>query len=108
MTPLAQNALDFARECLGWERCDKGCSREWIVRDQESFDYTDLNAVVAAARDWHRRHRLFLSVYSYPEIDGYCVAVFDARFTLDCEHRDLRHALMAACVQASRKLKAGA
>jgi hypothetical protein len=58
-----------------------------------------------AVRGWHREQAIFLSIYCYPEIDAFSVVLFDARFTVDCEQQNLCHALLAACIEANRKMK---
>jgi hypothetical protein len=107
---LSDTAQTFARECLGWEDAipDSQLPEKYIRKASNplaEFAYTDLGAVMEAARCWHRSRMLFLAVYCYPEIDGFSVAVFNARFTVDCENKDLRVALMAGCVTAASRLE---
>lgn len=120
---LAETALAFCRGVRKWEypvnrkfgEQNKdpfgNPSQAWspYIFDYQAkhpaFHYTDLNVVLAASQSWHRKHKLFLSVYSYPEIEGYCVAIFNANFTVEREHSDLCQALMDACLEANRKLK---
>lgn len=136
MTALAQTALDFCRECLGWARpvdrkfaeqnlncTGDGGSKAWTpyIFDYYGklgqFHYTDLNAVMGAVRGW---------VSSYGEEgDGTSVVCVELRVMAvgnyavvsHMEHSTLArtegtadpcHALMAACVEAARKLKAAA
>ena len=118
MTALADVALRFAKECMGWEDARITGGREWVGYNWQIdptepaqsgcalFDYAELNAVMVAAREWHRKHGLFLSIYCYPQIDAFSVVIFDATFTVDCEHQNLCHALMQSCLDANSKLKA--
>lgn len=111
MTALSDVAFRFARECMGWEDAAGTHDINTIyehLRDEPSaaFPFTDLNAVMKAVSRWHRKHKLFLSLYCYPEIEGCSATVFNAIFTVDCEHKDPCHALMQACLSANAKLKA--
>lgn len=110
MTELAEVALKFARECLGWDDATLSptgaeCVFSQRVSITKRLMFADLNSVMEAIRGWHRKHKLFLSVQSYPEHDVFEVQVFDAKVTVDYEYQNLCHALLAACVEASRKLK---
>lgn len=124
---LAQVALGFCQLCLGWERpVDRKYaeqnqdpygkpSKAWLpyvfdfygTRDQ--FHYTDLNAVIAAAREWSDKVEgsLILGYGRYAKGD------WDASLTTSAVgelflNRCPCHALMATCVEAARKLKAAA
>ena len=117
MTALADVALAFARECLGWSSAaivTTVASRNLIADGiGASFDYTDLNAVMEAVRGWCEANRLDCTLRYV------CISeLFEARLvgdglngTMSREHaQSLRtepcHALLAACVEAARKLKA--
>lgn len=110
MTPLQQTALDFCRECLGWEKASifavLGCIGNGKLPGNPSFDYTDLNAVMEAVRGWCVRNKLGFTICC--DESGFEVAVFSAGFEeIDEEatNQNLCHALLAACVAASRNLK---
>lgn len=105
MTPLQQAALDFCREVLGWVHCDKGASREWIVRNQEFFDYTDLSAVMDAARTWCGRSGLILRMELGPERFAVYLDTRKWQHLASSYSPDACHALLAACLEANRKLK---
>jgi hypothetical protein len=107
-TDLAQVALEFARECLGWEKAYHDAFFGRIgegshpLPGTRSLDYTDLNAVISAAQKWCNRTMSGLTLEYMPRQEG---------FGAYCEGNDTWdanpcHALMAACVEASRKLKA--
>ena len=113
---LAQTALDFCRECLGWEDAAASmwgqCSNKMVVAKRgrsvvERLRYTDLNAVMEAVRGWCIRNKLGLTLCC--DQSGFEVIVFSASFDeIDEEatNQNPCHALLAACVEAARKLRA--
>jgi hypothetical protein len=108
MTPLAQTALDFARECLGWEDADipNGATSIFDRHGRGWLKPTDLNAVMEAARGWCDRHDHWVDLHSYWD-EGWMAEVGPSGEDdgEDAVLPDPCHALMAACVGAARKLK---
>lgn len=109
MTDLAQIALEFCRECLGWERAAT-CAPYTVEHADapgESLMHTDLNAVLAAVRQWCDQHDCWVQIQGDYSEAGWlaevCPSLLDdgeSAFSTDpC------HALLAACVEANRKLK---
>lgn len=115
MTALAQSALEFARECLGWKDADTFTigRMQRVVRNLsatsgagEIFNATDLNAVMGAAKVWCGRNQLAFTVCC--DESGFEVVVFSPSLEeIDEEaiSSNFCHALLAACVEAARKLK---
>lgn len=107
MTPLQQTALDFARECLGYDTAKLHPNGDLELsfvppRGFNDFRYTDLNAVMGAVCEWCDRHELNIDMYYVPAPSGMW------HIDVNCdpiESRDPCHALLAACVEANRKLK---
>lgn len=113
MTSLADVAFAFCREVLGWE--DVLALPEDSVMDEAAvivrgntdtaLYYTDLNAVANVVRDWVAEQTLYLDISgSYTDPYRWAVTVN----TVKVVHDDFCHALLAACVEASRKLKGAA
>ena len=116
MTPLAQTALDFCRDCLGWE--DACILEKWpcnVFRDHDrnrvildvNLNADDLNEVVPAASRWCHRSGVTFSLDCKEDV-GYSVTIWgDWDPVVDSNrHSNPCHALLAACVDASRKLRA--
>jgi hypothetical protein len=72
--------------------------------------FTDLNAAMAAARDWCQARDLWINTNWSPETSLWRLELFSPSFRngTTFEYPDLCQALMAACVEASRKLEAAA
>lgn len=113
MTSLADVALAFCRECLGWEdaRILNGTQTVFEGHGGGRLGYTDLNAVMEAARGWRKDQLVWHKVTCGPGAhyvvhitkmpdDGGEHAVLGA----GC-NPSLCLALLAACVEASRKMK---
>ena len=102
---LPEVALAFARECLGWEIAVP--RRDGIFKGMGGgitgmpFCYTDLNAVMEAARGWCDKTMSGLSLEYMPGQQGFG-AYYEGNDTWD---RNPCHTIMAACVAAARKLK---
>jgi hypothetical protein len=115
---LADIALAFAKECLGWDEVKLA---PWSSESMHGYDlkagfgctlaFTDLNAVMEEVRGWlsSRKLRGYLSIHH-----GYCFAVhhrtpageieMSSQIAIACEDNPC-HALLAACVEANRKMK---
>ena len=130
MTDLAQTALDFCRECLGWERpmnrrfaetsrnaTGDGPSLAWtpyifdFYGKHPQFHYTDLSAVMAAVKACRDQTQEALDEYvtvtlscASGEFIGH--AFVGGGKPTTSTSSDPCHALMAACVEAQRSLRA--
>lgn len=131
MTLLADVALAFCRECLGWRMpvdrrfaeqnrnaTGDGGSKAWspYIFDgdakHDQFHYTDLDAVMGAAQGWCEANRLDCTLRYV------CISeLFEARLVGDGLNGNMSRelaqslrtkpcdALLSACVEAARKLK---
>jgi hypothetical protein len=123
VTSLADIALRFCGECLGWNRpvdrkfaqqnrsADGNGSKAWppyifdYHAEHDQFHYTDLNAIMWAVRGWCDKHDVSLEIYYVP----YPTALWHVSTGLDpIEHTNLCNALLTACLEANTKLKATA
>ncbi len=125
MTSLAYTSLQFCRVCLGWDRPvdrkfseqNRNCtgdagSKAWspYIFDyhgrHDQFQYTDLSKVTASVRNWCDEHDASVEVGYYGHIPGeWEVNVVTFASVESITSDDLCHALLAACVEAGRKLK---
>lgn len=116
MTPLQQTALDFCRECLGWETPTESmwgqCSNGMVVLKRgrsvvRRLRYTDLNAVMDAVRGWCGQHGYGIEMHYNRGQWFTCVDI--VRHTEEMGNygnaSDPCHALMLSCLAANRKLK---
>jgi len=104
MSDLAQVALDFCRECLGWADVPA-----YDITDGVAFKFNDLNAVMAAARSWMPGKSGSVSLHCFDGELFVAVVLSDRESGVRSEPLvDPCHALMAACVEAARKLRATA
>lgn len=127
MTGLAQIALAFCRECLRWERpADRrfaeqnqdphgNPSRAWtpyvfdFYGKHGQLHFTDLSSVAEAARHWCDQNDASLELAYHGILPGEWEARIVTPVSLEAiVHADPCHALLAACVQADRKLKSAA
>jgi hypothetical protein len=112
---LSQIALEFARRCKGWQHPiyeADGLVFKTIPGKElwpESFSPSDLNAVMEAARAFCEANRLILEL-DYCPFDAF--ADFKVLLRPSAERRfpffrsrNLCHALMAACVEAAKRLE---
>lgn len=112
MTDLAQTALEFCRECLGWDDAVLlGLGNEvWENKhictslNPKNFNYGDLNTVMSAVRGWCSENEFFLSTCTTPTLGEVSAQVFQHGIRAEVCHPCFGHALLAACVQASLKL----
>lgn len=118
MDSLADIALAFAKEVLGWEGAwlsedDDGCSviryQEVVAKDNEAFDVGDLNQVMPTARKFSDNLRIqsqYRPPHWYAEI--WIDRVADGKGWLkgSARHDDLCAALMSA-FEAARKGREG-
>jgi hypothetical protein len=74
----------------------------------DQFHFTDLNAVMKAVQDYCSSHDLFVSSCLAPGLATWQVHLFKHGFdtSLGPDYSTLNEALLAACVEAARKLKA--
>jgi hypothetical protein len=115
MTELAEVALAFCRECLGWEKVHTFTfGRElWVVRNLsatsdvgDTFNATDLNAVMEAVRGWCDLNDAAVEIGYYDYIPGeWEVHAITPISSEPVQSDNLSRALLAACVEANRKLK---
>jgi hypothetical protein len=121
MDALAQTAIDFAHECLGWKDAAGTHGINTVFEHLgdgpcSALLFTDLNAVMDAVRGWIAERPLDIEIHFGNVAEGYVVLM--KRFVKHGKHRamadafaerddNLCHALLAACVEASRKLGAG-
>lgn len=110
---LAEVALAFCNECLGWEDAQLSARGEcdWIVSSNRWFPFTDLNAVMKAVQNYADT----ITVETQDVVPRWYAKVW-----LDQEnagrgwirgqsrHDNLCHALLSACVEARRRLKGAA
>ncbi|AWM36986.1 hypothetical protein GobsT_51320 [Gemmata obscuriglobus] len=107
MTPLAQTALDFARECLKWRKAEfSGTSHTELMWFNAPggirfLRFGDLSAVMSAVREWCDRTGCRIEMHYSPDQNGFGVLCEG----VDTWDADPCHALLEACVEASRKLK---
>ena len=117
MTDLADIALEFCRECLGWPAAKLsmwGQHSNGMVVSKRSrsvtnrLRYTDLNAVMEAVRGWCDEHDLILETSHYK--GSHMSRVFsNKRCDEAWQHDDnLCKSLLFSCLEANRKLKASA
>ena len=109
-TDLAETALAFCRECLGWEQCRDyfDCSVCSVQRTTgEQFRYHDLAAVMEAVTSWCREHSMLIEIVYMEEGDGrpWAVSFPSAAPAYGASGDNLCHTILAACVEANRKLK---
>ena len=109
-------ALDFCREVLGWGDATNVSQTGrvypsvcWSPSRALDFRFTDLNAVADAVRDWCDRTDSAVDMSYDGLIPGeWEVPVVTPASVEVAVHPDPCQALLFACVEASRKLKAGA
>ena len=113
MTLLAKTALDFCCEVFGWgsvfgpSPVNSNALCGGSFTEYHTFDPTDLNAVMAAVQKWCDKAEGAVELSYYGYLPGeWQVGVSTAASVEEIAHSDLRHALLAACVEASRKPKA--
>lgn len=111
MTDVAQIAIEFCRECLGWEECRIYFGDTIQRTTGEQLRFSDLNAVMAAVRGWRDETQDAFDEYvtvtltcAAGEYIGHAFVGTGQPTTAKSENPC--HALLAACVEASRKLKA--
>ncbi len=109
---IAETALEFASECMGWNSpdiCGPKLIREWNQDDpgkSKLFDFNDLNAVMAAVETWCPWTWLIGNTGASK--DSYYVEIRDADAEIIGEsyyHLNKCHALLSACVKSARKIK---
>ncbi len=108
----AEVALAFCRECLGWEKAH--CNGAVFLERESAIggyapgelDWLDLNAVIEAGRGWCKAQGLWISTNCSPVTSLWRLELFSYGFKSDkpVESASLCYALLAACVEANRKL----
>ena len=118
MTDLAETALAFAKECMGWSDAEapRHASRRKIEIQSyagdgkfitKRFNFTDLNVVEKAVRKWCQLNgawfKLFLNVDHSLTVTVEPIrcdaGLGSSTSSIACQ------ALMQACLEAARKLK---
>ncbi len=117
MSNTADIALEFAKECMGWEDAKLSMwgphSNKMVVTKRgravvNRLRFTDLAAVMDAVRGWCDRtnHRLEIQSNRGNGTARWLVQIrLDGELSAFQARDSLAHALLAACVEASRKLK---
>ena len=108
---LTQTALDFCRDCLGWEKAElQGDDAILRMGALGNLCYRDLNSVIAEAEEFSTRHGLFLSVTRAPSGGTWAASLFNTRFetTTGATCSTQGHAILSACVEAVRKFAGAA
>ncbi|QDV34950.1 hypothetical protein [Tautonia plasticadhaerens] len=110
MSELADIALAFAKEVMGWENCreatlyqDAVCGHNPACNEGQIFSYGKLDSVMAAVREWCDDAEQGLTIAYYaglPNAPWRVVIPWEA----EVMHDNLCQALMAACLEAKRKL----
>ncbi len=123
-TTLPKIALAFAKECMGWAECRPSklykpsiMGYPTSARDgRERFACDDLNSVVDAVMEWCAEHDDMGFVVHFTR-RGLWTAIIQRECVIPPEpmseeypegEGDLCHALMSACLEAARELKARA
>jgi hypothetical protein len=111
MTAHADTALAFCREVRGWKDAAGAHDVKTVfehLREEpsEAFQFTDLSSVLTAVRSWCDANDGAVE-FSY---HGYLPGEWEARVTSSVSletivHSDPCHALLAACLEAARKLR---
>ena len=116
---LEQAALAFAKECLVWEDAylsHLGDVGDIVKQNRKLLcDFLipdDLNAVIDAVRRWGDKHHLWIHLGNtqYPVPGTWWVEIgrLGVRGLMSNAYLpDLPNALLSACVEAARKLRAG-
>jgi hypothetical protein len=110
MTALPQTALEFCRECLGWDDVREDGIGLYVYSHAERsrlLHYGDLNTVMAAVRGWCDQNEAGVEIGYY----GYILGSWDVIASTPAssethQSHNLSHALLSACLEAHRKLKA--
>jgi hypothetical protein len=113
MTSLSQTALEFCRECLGWdsqlESFPNGYHRV-KTEGRDDFNYTDLDGITAKIHRWCKENHCQWAVFGNDRHGNFeylaIVLPFDDLWEARCENAPSPHqALLAACVEAARSMK---
>jgi hypothetical protein len=115
---LAEIALAFCKECRGWknshrfndwgypyivESVSKKLADTKIPPYERQFHYTHLDKVMAAVRAWLKPEGIIPTHHARIFVDV-IPKLFDKYFCGTLDETALCRELMAACVQANRKL----
>ncbi|MBP3955353.1 hypothetical protein J8F10_08680 [Gemmata sp. G18] len=113
MTDISQIALEFCREVLGWSDASAEFAVDGVIWNGKSneqitgFRFDDLNGVMEAVRGWCDTNNAVIETSCAKDsvVARVRLLSFDGEpFWQHCD--TLQEALLAACVDASRKLKA--
>ena len=121
MTEFIEIARAFCRECLGWNcpvhrRNRKGPPQIQVKEGRnvlKRFEYSDLSQVAAAVREWAERNDILVTLLwgadkYVAECDAWHQGEEPDHARSEVAHADPCQALLAACVEANRKLNVGA
>lgn len=113
MTALADTALAFAREILGWEDAEFAPPEVNIICVFTStpfgmrFEYSKLDSVACLVRHWCDEHEASFELSYYGHVPGEWEAEVSTPVSAEqAIDPNPRIALMTACLEASRNLKA--
>jgi len=105
MSEENEAALQFCRDCLGWESTEVGRHWESIISNTAEFMFADLNKVLEAVAGWCNATGLGFSLSKSPVDRVYEVGVLNGQGMVAESHGpDACHALILACVAACQKL----
>lgn len=114
MTSLSQIALDFCRDCLGWDDAlslPGHFGQPSVISHQREYClvFTDLGTVIESIRQWCDKNDASLELAYHGILPGEWEARIVTPVSLEAiVHADPCHALLAACVQAARKVESAA
>ncbi len=103
---LTQTALDFCRDCLGWEKAELQGDDAILRMDAPgNLCYRDLNSVIAEVEEFCTRHGLCISSMRAPSSGTWQAYLFSQGFetSMGQNYTTQGQALLSACVEAVRK-----
>ncbi|QEL18783.1 hypothetical protein PX52LOC_05822 [Limnoglobus roseus] len=113
MTALAQIALEFCRECMGWDAKPSTMYADSLMvlreGERQTWRYADLNAVMEAVGGWCDETESSLRIgYGYGRFfkGEWDVTIDTSVGGATYVNRSPCHALLAACVEANRERQA--
>ncbi len=106
-------SLAFCQECLGWDNAFHQGDGYIVARGQSRHqdrvwgpqETMDLNAVMEAVREWIDRNGGTVGLRYLERKQRYYAKVDSQGRSAPIEHANPCHALLAACVEASRALQ---
>lgn len=108
MADLATIALEFCWECLGWQRAEVGDGSSVVLGGDCTLDFSDLSAVLEAARQWCGKRGVVMKV-AYLSLTGkyYLTWMWNReQFSYACESlAELPDYVMQGCLDAESRRK---